>query len=85
MPRVSTIGLLQIGEKYLRIQSAVGEDDRLQLARKHFFRHASRFIDIAAPNAEITVHHRRVVENENLLSGRGAILFDNFDFLFDEL
>ena len=67
------------------MQSAVGEDDRLQLAREHLFCNASRFIDIAAPNAEIAVHHRRVVENENLLPGRGAILLDNLDFLLGQL
>ena len=81
MARLRRIRLLQIGEQNLGMQSAIGKDNRLQLAGQHFFGDACRFIDIAAPNAEVSVDHRRVVENEKLLPGRRAILLDNFDFL----
>ena len=43
-------------------------------------RHAGGFIDIAAPNAKIAIHHRRVVENEKLFPGWRAILLDNLHF-----
>src|SRR6266851_7310143 len=85
LARLRRIRLLQIGEQNFRVQSAVGEDNRLQLAGKQFLGYSGRFIDIAPPNAEVPVDHRRIVENEMLFSSRRPILFDNPDFPFDEL
>src|SRR5713101_1377048 len=48
LARLRRIGLLQIGEQDLRVQSAVGENNRLQLAGKQFLSHACCFVDIAA-------------------------------------
>src|SRR5437773_7911570 len=62
------IRLLQVRQQNFDVQSAVGEHNRLQLAGKNLFRHSCCFIDIAAPNPEISVDHRRVVEHEKLLA-----------------
>src|SRR5947207_15163609 len=43
------------------------------------------FVDIAAPNPKISVHHWRVVEHEKLIASRCPVLFDNFDFFLDQL
>src|SRR5258707_15804632 len=71
------IRLLQIGEQNLRMQPALGKNDRLQLAGKQFLGYACALIDIASPNAEIPVDHRWVVENGKLLPTWRALLFDN--------
>src|SRR5665213_3344892 len=39
-------------------------------------RDAARFIDIASPDSQLTIYHRRVVTNEDLLSGGRAITVD---------
>src|SRR5258707_6584940 len=79
------IRLLQVGEQNLRMQPAVGKDNRLQLPGKQFLGYACALVDIASPNAKVPVDHRRIVENAKLLPGLRAIIFDHFHFLFDEL
>src|SRR6266849_1981314 len=79
------IRLLQVRQQNFGVQSAVGEHNRLQLAGKNLFHHSCCFIDIAAPNPEISVDHWRVVEHEKLLARGCSVLFDYFDILLDEL
>ena len=71
LPRLRAIGLLQIREQHLGVQPAVGEHNRLQLARKKFLSHARRLVQIAAANPQVAVHHRRIVKNEKLFGGTG--------------
>jgi hypothetical protein len=85
MAGLGRIRLLQIREQNLRVQPAVGEDDRLQLAGESFFCDSCGFVDVAASNPQISIHHRRVVEDEDLLSNRRSVLFDNFNFRLDQL
>src|SRR5664280_1865925 len=67
------------------MQSAIGENNRLQLTGQQFPSHTGGFIDIAAPNAKVAINHRRVVESEKLFPGRCAIFLDNLNFSLDEL
>ncbi len=85
LPRLRAIRLLQIREQHLGVQPAIGEHDRLQLARKKFLGHARRLVQIAAANPQVAVHHRRIVENEKLFGGRGAVFFDHLDLFLDQL
>ena len=78
-------GLLQIGEQDFGVQAAIGEDDRLQLAREKFLGHARGFVQVAAANAEIFIHHRRIVKDEKLFRRGRAIFLDGFHFGFREL
>jgi hypothetical protein len=77
--------MLQVGEENFGVQTAVGEHDGLQLAVKQFVRYPGAFVDVAPPDAEIPIDHRRVVENESLFASRSSVIFDDFNILFDEL
>src|SRR5208282_203579 len=83
LARLRRIRLLQIGEQDLRMQSAIRENNRLQLACKQFLGYPRGFIDIAAPNAEVSINHRRIIENEKFFPSRCAILLDHVDFALD--
>src|ERR1019366_10409383 len=85
LARLRPIRLLQIGEQNLRMQSAIGKNNRLQLMCKQFLGYTCGFIDVAAPNAKVTVDHRRIVENEKFFPSWRAILLDNVDFALDQL
>src|ERR1019366_763122 len=85
LARLRRIRLLQIGEQDLRMQSAIRENNRLQLACKQFLGYPRGFIDIAAPNAEVSINHRRIIENEKFFPSRCAILLDHVDFALDQL
>src|SRR5262249_16617341 len=65
--------------------SAICEHNRLQLSAKNLFRDPCCFIDVAAPNPKISINHRRVVENEELLARWCSVLLDNFDLFLDQL
>ena len=77
LPGLRGIRLLQIGEQHFRVQAAVRKHDRLQFSRQQFLRDARRLVQIAAPDAEIAIHHRRVVEDEQLFRRRRAIFFQH--------
>src|SRR5947207_9643577 len=64
----TTLFRSQIGKQDFRVQPGIGEDNRLQLPGKDLFRDSCCFIDIAAPNSEVSVYHRRVVEHEKLFA-----------------
>src|SRR5260370_30284462 len=64
------IRLLQIGEYHFRMQPGVSEDDGLELPGKNLFRDSCGFVDIAAANPEISIHHLRAVRHPQLLSPR---------------
>ena len=83
--RLWTVRLLQIRKQHFRVQPAVGENNRLQFSREQLLRHARRLIQVASPDAEIAVHHRRIVENEKLLRRRRAVLFHHFHAALDQL
>src|ERR1019366_5784599 len=85
LARLWRIRLLQIREQDFRVQSTIGEDNRLQLACKQFFSYPCGFIDIAASNAKVAVDHRRIVENEKFFPSRRAILFDYVDLTLNQL
>jgi len=81
----SGICLLQISEYHFRVQPGISEDDGLQLPAKDLFRDSCGFVDIATANPEISIHHRWVVEHEEFLSRRSSVVFDDLDFLLDQL
>ena len=74
-------GVLQIGDQHLGGQPVVGEDQRLQVALDELERHAPRLGDVAAADAELPVHHRRIVEDEKLLAARRAVALHQFEGL----
>ena len=76
---------LQVARENLRGQAVVGEDECLSTALQKRLRHASRFVDVAPPDAELLVHHRRVVEDEIPLSAGRAILVDQRELFFDKV
>ena len=67
------------------MQSAIGENNRLQLACEQFTSYTCGFIDIAATNAKVPVDHWRVIKNKKLFPRRRAILFDHVNFVLDQL
>src|SRR5438445_13056066 len=85
LARLRRVRLLQVGQYHFGVQSAVCEHNRLQLPAKDLFCDSCRFVNVAAPNPEISVHHWRVVEHEKLLASRCPVLFDNFDFFLNKL
>ena len=64
LPDLWRIRLLQIREQQFRVQAAIGEDNRLELSREKLLGHARCFIQIAPPDSEVAIHHRRIVEDE---------------------
>src|SRR5580704_18655189 len=71
-----SIGLLQISEQELGVQAAIGKHNGLKFSQEELFGHARRFGQIAAPDAEIAVDHRRIVKNEKFFGRWLAIFFD---------
>ena len=68
-------GILQVRDQHLGGQAAVGEHQRLQVVFDELQRHAPGFGNVAAPDAELPVHHRRIVEDEELFAVRRAVVF----------
>ena len=66
--RPSLAGVLQIGDQDFGRQPVVREHERLLAAVDELERDAARLVEIAAPDAELPVHHRRIVEDEVLLA-----------------
>ena len=79
------VGLLQVRQQQLGVQPRIGKDDRLQLVFQKFLRHARRFIDVAAANAQRAIYHRWIVEDESFLAGGRAITTENFHFRFKQV
>ena len=77
--------MLEIREKQFGVQAAIGEDNRLQLAREEFFSDAGGFVDVAATDAEIAIDHRRIVKDEKFFGGGGTVFFDDLHLIFDQL
>ena len=74
-------GVFEIGDQHLGGQPVVGEHQRLQIALDELQRHAPRLVDVAAPDAELPVHHRRIVEDEELLPARRAVALHQLERL----
>ncbi len=66
------------------MQPAVRKHERLQAALQKFLCHPRAFPDVAAPYAQVAVHHRRVVEYEKLLACRRAVFRDGRKFLLGQ-
>ena len=66
-------GVLQIREQNFGGQAVVGEHQRLLAALEELARDAPRLVQIAAPDAELPIHHRRIVEHEVFFAGRRAV------------
>ncbi len=62
------------------MQPAIREDQRLQAALQKFLRDARRFADIAAPDAQVAIDHRRVVKHEIFLARGRSIFRDAIEF-----
>ena len=84
-PRLPAARLLQVAREYLCGQAVVGEDEGLSTALQERLRHASRFVDVAPPDAELLVHDRRVVEDEVPLPAGCAIVIDEREPLLYEV
>src|SRR5713226_2147416 len=76
--------LLQISQKDFGVQTRIGEDHRLQIAFQEFLRHARRFVDVTAADAQRAIHDRRIVENESFLRGGRAVRIEDFDLGFEK-
>ena len=76
--------VLEIGRQNLRRQTALREDDDLQLPLEELRRDATRFGQIRAPDAQLLVDHRRIDEQEELLAARRAALGHQLERLLDE-
>ena len=66
--RAAVAGIAQIGHQDFRGQAVVGEDQRLLAALDELSAMRRRLVQIAAADAELAVHHRRIVEDEILLA-----------------
>ena len=77
--RPAIAGVLQIRHQHFRREAIVGEDQRLQVALDEFQRQAPRLVDVAAADSELPVHHRRIVEDEELLAARRAVALDQLE------
>ena len=75
---------LQIRQQDLGRQAVVGEHQRLLAPLDELRRHAPRLVQVAAPDAELPVHHRRIVEDEVLLAARRAVAVHQFERLSGE-
>ena len=58
---------LQVAHKYLGHQPAIGKDNRRDIPLQERRRNLLGLIHVRAPNAELLVHHRRVIEENVLL------------------
>ena len=68
---------LQVAHENLGDQPAVGENDRRNVALQERRRDLLRLVDVRAPNAQLPIHDRRVVEEDVLLAFAGAALAMN--------
>src|SRR5882672_3931237 len=64
--------ILQVRGEDLDGQTALREQDQLQVVAEKLERHASCFGEIGPSNAKLRVHDRRVHEQKELLAARGA-------------
>ena len=65
--------ILQIGDQNFGSQPVIGEHERLLTALDRLDRDPPAFVQIAAANPQLPVHHRRVVHHKKLLARRRAI------------
>ena len=72
--------VLQIGGQDLDRQPALREQNQLQVVLQEFERDAARFGEIRAANPELRVDDRRIDEQEELLTPRRAVLFDQLEW-----
>ena len=80
-----SISFFKIGDEDFRVQPARREHDRLEPAFQKRSGDAACLVDVGAADAELGVHHRRVVENEVLLAARRAAPVDEMGRARDEL
>src|ERR1019366_8384774 len=57
---------------------------RLQTVVNELQRDAPRLADITTPDSQLTVHHRRIVEDEELLAARRAVRIHDAEGQFRE-
>ncbi len=53
-----------------------------KFALQEFLRDARRLVDVAAADAQKTVHHRRIVEDEKFFARGRAVFLDHLEFGF---
>ena len=75
-PRPRLQRVLEVGDEHLRGQARGREGDRLQALLQEGQGHVARAAQGGAPDAELAVHHRRVVDGEVPLAPRRAAAVD---------
>jgi hypothetical protein len=75
-PRLRLERLLQVGDEDLGGEARRGEHDRLQALREEGERNVAGRVEGRAPDPELSVHDRRVVDREVALAPRGPALVD---------
>src|SRR5207248_710320 len=70
---------LQIRRQNLRRQTALREEDQLQIAFEELARDSARLAEIRATDPELMVDDRRVDEHEVLLAARRAALLHQLE------
>ena len=73
-------GVLQIRRQDLDRETALGEDDQLQVVLEELERDPARFGEIRTADAELRVDDRRVHEEEELLAARRAALLHQLEW-----
>ena len=82
--RTAVGGVFEIADEDLGCEAAVGEDEGLLSAFEKAESEATGLGDVAAPDAKLLVHNRRIVEGEVAFALGCAVRFDFGDRLFDE-